>query len=56
MMAYPLPNLYDPQMHFPVEDVVKNVRHFMASVKRVTGNTKDAEDSRRLKNSGAKPG
>jgi large subunit ribosomal protein L1 len=43
-------------MNFPVEDVVKNVRHFMSSVKRVTGNTKDADDSRRLKNSGAKPG
>ena len=43
-------------MHFPVDDVVKNVRHFMSSVKRVTGNTKETEDSRRLKNSGAKPG
>jgi large subunit ribosomal protein L1 len=43
-------------MHFPVDDVVKNIRHFMSSVKRVTGNTKEAEDSRKLKNSGAKPG
>ncbi|GLB35732.1 putative ribosomal protein [Lyophyllum shimeji] len=42
-------------MNFPVEDAVKNIRHFMASVKRVTGNTKEAEDSRKLKNSGAKP-
>ncbi|KAG6842381.1 hypothetical protein C0991_007511 [Blastosporella zonata] len=39
-------------MHFPVEDMVKNIRHFMASVKRVTGNTKEGEDK---KNSGAKP-
>lgn len=43
-------------MHFPVDDVMKNIRHFMSSVKRVTGNTKEAEDSRRSKNSGAKPG
>ncbi|KAG5718700.1 50S ribosomal protein L1 [Termitomyces sp. T112] len=42
-------------MHFPIEDTMKNIRHFMASVKRVTGNTKEAEDSRKLKNSGAKP-
>jgi len=43
------------RMHFPVEDVVKNIRHFLSSVKRVTGNTKDGQDSRGLKNSGAKP-
>ncbi|KAG6846059.1 hypothetical protein H0H87_006423 [Tephrocybe sp. NHM501043] len=43
-------------MHFPVDDMIKNIRHFMASVKRVTGNTKEAEDSRKLKNPGAKPG
>ncbi len=42
-------------MHFPVDDVVRNIRHFMASVKRVTGNAKD-EESRRAKNAGAKPG
>jgi len=50
-------NIHMPiaMMHFPVDDVVKNVRHFMSSVKRVTGNTKEAEDSRRSKNSGAKP-
>ncbi|KAG6874416.1 hypothetical protein C0995_015152 [Termitomyces sp. Mi166 len=51
-------NIHMPiaMMHFPVEDMMKNIRHFMASVKRVTGNTKEAEDSRKLKNSGAKPG
>jgi large subunit ribosomal protein L1 len=43
-------------MHFPVEDVVKNVRYFMSSVKRVTGNSKEAEEGRKSKNSGAKPG
>ncbi|KAF8240734.1 ribosomal protein L1, partial [Tricholoma matsutake] len=32
-------------MHFAIEDVVKNVRHFMSSVKRATGNMKEAEDS-----------
>ncbi|KAF8079066.1 ribosomal protein L1-like protein [Lyophyllum atratum] len=42
-------------MTFPIEDMLKNIRHFMASVKRVTGNTKEADDSRKLKNSGAKP-
>ncbi|TFK41919.1 ribosomal protein L1-like protein [Crucibulum laeve] len=42
-------------MHFPVEDVVKNVRHFLASVKRVTGNTKDIEADRKSKAAGSKP-
>ncbi|KAF8665507.1 hypothetical protein AX16_000522 [Volvariella volvacea WC 439] len=41
-------------MHFPVEDVVKNVRHFLASVKKVTGNSKD-EEARKAKNAGNKP-
>ncbi|KAG6883794.1 hypothetical protein C0993_003697 [Termitomyces sp. T159_Od127] len=50
-------NIHMPiaMMHFTIEDMMKNIRHFMASVKRVTGNTKEAEDSRKLKNSGAKP-
>lgn len=26
------------QMHFPVDDVVKNIRAFVSSVKRATGN------------------
>jgi len=49
-------NIHVPiaKMHFPVDDVVRNIRHFMASVKRVTGNAKD-EASRRAKNAGAKP-
>jgi len=29
------------KMYFPVEDVVKNVRHFVTAVKRATGNQKD---------------
>jgi large subunit ribosomal protein L1 len=41
-------------MHFPVEDVVKNIRHFLSSVKRVTGNAKE-EENRKSKSSGAKP-
>ncbi|KAF8624209.1 hypothetical protein AX15_005975 [Amanita polypyramis BW_CC] len=42
------------KLHFPVDDVVKNIRYFLSSVKRVTGNSKD-EENRRAKNSGAKP-
>ncbi|EKM83998.1 hypothetical protein AGABI1DRAFT_81729 [Agaricus bisporus var. burnettii JB137-S8] len=41
-------------LHFPVEDVVQNIRHFLASVKKVTGNTRDAE-ARRMKGSGPRP-
>jgi hypothetical protein len=40
----------DKQMDFPVEDVMKNVRAFVNSVKRVTGNTKQHEE----RQSGAK--
>ena len=37
-------------MFFPVEDVVKNFRHFMGSVKRATGNEKDTEsDAKKAK-------
>jgi len=32
------------KMHFSVEDVVKNVRHFVTVVKRATGNQKDPAD------------
>ncbi|KAJ3512510.1 hypothetical protein NLJ89_g3477 [Agrocybe chaxingu] len=40
-------------MQFPVEDVVTNVRHFLASVKRATGNSKEADAAdRKLKSSG----
>jgi len=42
------------KMHFPIEDVIKNFRYFLSSVKRATGNTKD-EESRRAKSVGARP-
>ncbi len=42
-------------MHFPVDDVVKNVRHFLTAVKRITGNSKEAE-IQKSKNQAAKPG
>ncbi|KAF7969856.1 hypothetical protein HWV62_25862 [Athelia sp. TMB] len=31
------------KLFFPIDDVVKNVRHFLGSVKRATGNEKDTE-------------
>ncbi|KAL0951797.1 hypothetical protein HGRIS_008464 [Hohenbuehelia grisea] len=34
------------KLHFPAGDVVRNVRHFMTSVKRVTGNQKDGDEKR----------
>jgi large subunit ribosomal protein L1 len=34
------------KLHFPVEDVVKNVRHFVTVVKRATGNQKDPEEQK----------
>lgn len=43
------------KLHFPVQDVVQNIRHFLASVKKVTGNARDA-DARRTKGSGPRPG
>ncbi|KAF5352673.1 hypothetical protein D9756_005835 [Leucocoprinus leucothites] len=42
-------------LYFPVNDVIQNVRHFLASVKKVTGNTKDGADSRKLRSSGPRP-
>ncbi|KAK2461489.1 hypothetical protein APHAL10511_005952 [Amanita phalloides] len=42
------------KIHFPVEDVVRNIRFFLSSVKRVTGNAKD-EENRRARTAGAKP-
>lgn len=48
-------SFYFIKLHFPVEDVVQNIRHFLASVKKVTGNTRDAE-ARRMKGSGPRPG
>jgi len=32
-------------MHFPIEDVVKNVTLFVTNVKRATGNLKDGESN-----------
>ena len=44
-------------MHFPVEDVVTNFRHFIISVKRATGNARDLDATDRKSNSsGARPG
>lgn len=43
-------------MNFPVEDVVKNVRQFMTSVKKATGNMKDASERKAAKGTGPKPG
>ena len=40
-------------MQFPIEDVVRNVRHFLTSVRRVTGNSRDPDSDRRGKASGA---
>lgn len=42
-------------MNFPIEDVVKNVRHFLVSVKKATGNMKDDSDRSRPKTTGPKP-
>lgn len=41
-------------MHFPVEDVVRNIRYFLSSVKKVTGNSKD-DDRKSKTQGGAKP-
>ncbi|KAJ8509164.1 hypothetical protein ONZ45_g8635 [Pleurotus djamor] len=37
------------KLHFPVDDVARNIRHFMTSVKRVTGNQKDKDDKKSTK-------
>lgn len=37
------------KMNFPVEDVVKNVRHFLSSVKRATGNQRDSTSEKSQK-------
>lgn len=37
------------KLHFPIEDVVKNVRQFVTAVKRVTGNQKDTEEKGKSK-------
>jgi hypothetical protein len=43
---------FPDQMHFPIEDVVKNVRAFVSSVKRATGNKEASE----IKKKDTKPG
>ena len=49
-------NLFN-QMHFPVEDIVTNFRHFITSIKRATGNAKDPDAADRKLNAGAaRPG
>ncbi|KXN88914.1 50S ribosomal protein L1, partial [Leucoagaricus sp. SymC.cos] len=42
-------------LHFPIKDVVQNIRYLLAAVKKVTGNTKDGGDSRKAKSSGPRP-
>lgn len=37
------------KLFFPVDDVVKNVRHFLGSVKRATGNEKDTDSDKKSK-------
>ncbi|KZT08625.1 ribosomal protein L1 [Laetiporus sulphureus 93-53] len=41
--------------HFPVPDVVKNVRYFMTVVKRATGNIRDPDADRDKKDTNQKP-
>lgn len=31
----------DEQIHFPIEDVLKNIKYFLSVVKRATGNLRD---------------
>ena len=42
------------KIHFPVDDVVTNFRHFITSVKRATGNVKDPDAADRKSSSGAR--
>ncbi|OBZ68574.1 50S ribosomal protein L1 [Grifola frondosa] len=43
------------KMHFPVADVVKNVRYFLTVVKRATGNQRDPDAPVEKKETGPKP-
>ena len=43
-------------MHFPVTDVVKNVRYFLGVVKRATGNVRDPLADSNKKETSQKPG
>ena len=44
------------KMHFPLEDIVTNFRHFITSVKHATGNAKDPNADQKLNSGGARPG
>jgi hypothetical protein len=43
---------YLRQLHYPAEDVVKNVRHFINVVRRATGNQSQSTD----KDQNSRPG
>ncbi|KAH9897941.1 ribosomal protein L1 [Cubamyces lactineus] len=43
------------KMHFPVSDVVKNVRYFLTVVKRATGNIRDPQADANKKDTSQKP-
>ena len=43
-------------MHFPVPDVVKNIRYFLGVVKRATGNIRDPQADGNKKETSQKPG
>ena len=43
-------------MHFPVPDVVKNIRYFFGVVKRATGNIRDPQADGNKKETSQKPG
>ncbi|TEB38686.1 ribosomal protein L1 [Coprinellus micaceus] len=42
-------------INFPVDDVVKNIRQFMISVKKATGNMRDDSERKAAKGTGPKP-
>ncbi len=42
-------------MHFPVNDVVKNIRYFLTVVKRATGNIRDPKAEATKKDTSQKP-
>jgi len=43
------------KLDFPIEDVVRNVRHFLSVVKRATGNQRDPAAEKNQKKGNAKP-
>lgn len=44
------------QLHFPVTDVIRNVRHFLSVVKRTTGNSRDFVADKKSNKGGPRPG